>query len=160
MNKIIKYVILTLIAIPVILYILYWLLIIAYFFWHNYENNQILKMNKFDQKLWMKSIREDGHLDWDHKANCTRGKMYYDLVDHYLKKGMSKEEVFELLGRPAYGLKYPNNKKRQYCLEYELGGCSIRSGPGRILSICLKNNRVIEIFHDSYNNDAKTFKIE
>ena len=160
MNKIIKRIIITLISIPVALYLFYWLAIFAYIIWHDNKNDQILRMNKFDQKLWLDDNRSKDRTKPHHYSGCVRGEMYYDLIDNYLKKGMTKEEVFELLGKPAYGLKYPNNKKRQYCLEYELGGCSISSGPGRILSICLQNNRVIEIFLDSRNNDAETFLIK
>ena len=160
MKKIFKYIILTVMSIPIILVILYYFLIFIYIQWHGSKDDQILKMDKFDKSSWLASIQEDGHLDRDHDANCTRGKMYYDLIENHLRVGMQKEEVFKLLGKPAYGLKYSKNKKRQYCLKYELGGCSISSGPGRILLVCIKNNKVKEIFHDSYNNDAKTINIE
>ncbi len=160
MKKIFKRIIITLISISIILVLAYYFLIFVLIKWHESEDDKILRMNKFDQTLWMNSIREDGHLDWDHKANCTRGKMYYDLIENHLRVGMQKEAVFELLGKPAYGLKYLESKKRQYCMEYELGGCSISSGPGRILLVCIKNNQVREIFHDSYNNNAETINIE
>lgn len=162
MNKIIKGIMITLISIPVALFLLYCLAILAYVMWNNYDNNQILRMNKFDQKLWIDAGIVDvnnAYKNWHHHSGrSTRGKMYYDLINNYLKKGMSKEEVFKLLGKPNYGLKYPNNKNREYCLEYEIGKCGSKAG--RILSICFKDNRVIEIFHDSRNNDAEDFKIE
>ena len=148
-KKIFEGMIVALISITIALCLLCCLTIFAYMKWKNYEVDKTLRMNKFDQKLWM-----------DNYGRCTRGKMYYDLIDNYLKKGMSEEEVFKLLGKPNYGLKYPNNKNREYCLEYEIGECFIGNDVGRILSICLKNNHVIEIFYDSRNNDAEGFKIE
>jgi hypothetical protein len=117
-------------------------------------------MNKFDQVLWFDENHREDRSKPHHYSGCVRGEMYYDLIDNYLKVGMQKEEVFELLGKPAYGLKYPENKKRQYCLEYKLGGCSVSSGSGRILLVCIQNNKVKEIFHDSRNNNAETINIK
>ena len=51
-----------------------------------------------------KICKRIGHLDRDHKADCTRGKVYYHLIDNHLRGGMQKETVFELLGKPLYGL--------------------------------------------------------
>ena len=160
MKKVLKWIFITLISIPIVLVIAYYFLIFVLIIWHDNQDDKIRKMSKFDQSLWMKVIKENGDLDSWHYADCTRGKMYYDLIDNHLREGMQKEDVFELLGKPAYGLMYSDNKKRQYCLEYELGGCSVSSGPGRILLICIQNNKVKEIFHDSRNNNAETINIE
>lgn len=160
MKKALKWIFITLISIPIVLVIAYYFLIFALIIWGNNQDDKIRRMNKFDQGLWIKVIKENGDLASWHDADCTRGKMYYDLTDNYLKVGMQKEEVFELLGKPLYGRKYPENKKRQYCLKYELGGCSVGSGPGRILLVCIQNNKVIEIFHDSYNSNSETINIE
>ncbi len=161
MKKFFKYIIITLVSIPVVLGLLIFSGIISFINWHEDENDKILRMNKFDRALWLDKNRDEDRSRPHHYSGCVRGEMYYDLVDNYLKKGMSKEEVFELLGKPAYGLKYPNDKKRQYCLEYELGGhCSITSGPTKIMLICLQKNRVTEIFTGNVNNNGETFKIE
>ena len=141
------------------------LALFAAYQWLFYKDDQILAENKFDQRLWVEAGIEDAGNNYrkfhHHQYQCTRGKMYYDLVENHLKKGMSKDKLLELLGKPNYGLKYPNNKKRQYCLEYELGGCTVWfSGPGKILSVCIENDRVVEIFYDSRNNEAEDFNIK
>ncbi len=133
--------------------------------WLLYKDDQILAENKFDQKLWMEAGLEDvsnGYQNFNHHQRiCTRGRMYHDITKTHLKKGMSKDDVLNLLGKPNFGLKFLKNNKRKYCLEYELGGCTVWfSGPGKLLSICLDNNKVVEIFHLSGNNDAEDFKIE
>ena len=160
MKKIFKCIFITLISIPIILVLAYYFLIFIYIKWHDSKDDKILRMNKFDQVLWLDENRREDRSKPHHYSGCVRGEMYYDLIDNYLKVGMQKEEVFELLGKPAYGLKYPENKKRQYCLEYKLGGCSVSSGPGRILLVCIQNNKVKEIFHDSRNNNAETINIK
>lgn len=127
----------------------------------NIEDEKMLHENKFDRNLWREAGSEDYEISQEHRSNCTRGKMYYDLKDNYLKKGMSEEEVFSLLGKPTYGLKYPDNKNHNYCLKYKLGCCTKWiSGGDKLLLVCLKNGKVIDMFKDSRNNNGETFKIE
>lgn len=162
MKKQIERIIKTIIYILLILVVLVLVAVIGFIKKYEYKDDQILRMNKFNKIQWLSCLEEDGHLDWDHKANCTRGKMYYDLIENHLKLGVAKNEVFELLGKPMYGLKYPNNLKRQYCIEYELGGsCSSFSGPTKIMLVCLQDNRVVEIFTSTVNDDkGETFLID
>jgi hypothetical protein len=125
------------------------------------EDEKMLSESKFDKTLWMEAGSKDYWISDKHRSNCTRGKMSYDLKKNYLVKNMPKEEVFSLLGKPEYGLKYPNNIKHQYCLEYELGRCTNWvSGPGKILLVCLKKDKLVDVFVDSGNNDAESFKID
>jgi hypothetical protein len=117
------------------------------------EDRKMLSESKFDKNLWIEAGSEDYRIYDQHRSNCTRGKMYYDLKDNYLKNGMSQKEVFSLLGIAAYGLRYSNNKKHQYCLEYELGYCTNWiSSPGKILLVCLNKSKVVDVFIDSGNN--------
>ena len=120
----------------------------------------MLSESKFDKTLWMEADSKDYEISYYHDGNCTRGKMSYDLKKNYLKKNIPKEEVFSLIGKPNYGLKYQNNKKHQYCLEYELGYCTgWISGPGKVLAVCFINDKLVDVFVDSGNNDAESFTI-
>lgn len=49
----------------------------------------------FDKEIWLKS-----HADMD--PDNPRGEMYEDLVENHLSKGMSKTEIFGLLGQPDF----------------------------------------------------------
>lgn len=161
MKKALKWIFITLISIPIILVIAYYFLIFVYVMWHLSKDDEILRKNKFNQTLWMKAITEEGHLDWDHKANCTRGKMYYDLVDNHLSVGKRKEEVFKMLGKPYSERRYFDNKDYNNCYRYDLGGsCSISSGPPRILLVCFKKGLLIDYFYSTVNDKGETFLLE
>ncbi len=132
-------------------------------YWLGEKEKKILSSSKFDQKLWMeaRSNNENEEIRWHHKLNCTRGHMYNDLVTNYLKKDMSKQEIFDLLGKPIYGAKYPNNKNWQNCLEYSLGSCHAWvGGSGRTLLICMRDNQIIDFFVGSGNDEREHFKID
>ena len=49
----------------------------------------------FDSEIWLKYHE-------DMEPDNPRGEMYEDLVENYLIKGMSKAEVFGLLGQPDF----------------------------------------------------------
>ena len=124
------------------------------------EDERMLAESKFNKDLWLEAGSENFNIYDKHSSNCTRGKMYYDLKKNYLKNNMPKEEVFSLLGKPDYGIKY-QNKKHQYCLVYILGRCTNWfSGPSKILVVCLKKDKLVDVFVDSGNNDAESFKID
>ncbi len=140
------------------------LLIYVGFTRYDYKEDQILRESKFDREAWIEAGSKNYETHSYHSGNCTRGKMYYDLKDNYLKKGMSKEDVFSLLGKPEYGIKFPD-KKRQYCLEYDIGSCTNWFAGGfKLLLVCLKNDRITEVFKDSANSEViangKYFNIE
>ena len=59
MKKIFKYIILTIMSIPIIFVILYYFLIFIYIQWHGSKDDQILKMDKFDKSSWLASIQEN-----------------------------------------------------------------------------------------------------
>lgn len=87
--------------------------------------------------------------------------MYYDLTNNYLKVGMQKEDVFELLGKPYSERRYFDNKDYNNCYRYDLGGsCSISSGPTRILLVCFKKGRLINSFYSTVNDKGETFLLE
>jgi hypothetical protein len=114
------------------------------------RQDAIYRESKFDRDIWLKAgIRGTG------LEACARGKMYNDLTSHYLKKGMSKEEVFALLGQARRGTSY-EEEKRKDCLEYEIGKCGIRSGPRHTLVACFENEVVVDIFKSNVNFSGKT----
>lgn len=71
MKKALKWILMTLISIPIVLVIAYYFLIFIYIKWHDNQDNKIRKMSKFDKSLWMKVIKENGDLDSLHDADCT-----------------------------------------------------------------------------------------
>ena len=92
--------------------------------------------NKFDQELWLNG-----------NGACTRGSMYYDLVNNNLKLGMTQNNVEKLLGKPAFSYIPKKYKKESdiYCLVYHLGACGHPAGP-RALKICFKNGIMIDFY--------------
>ncbi|WP_041366540.1 hypothetical protein [Methylophaga frappieri] len=62
---------------------------------------------EFDQKVWLSM-----DTDWD--PDNPRGKMYEDIVDNHLEKGMSKQQVVDLLGQPDL-------KNKSLLFSYNLG---------------------------------------
>lgn len=162
MKKLMKRIIVTLISILLILAVLALTAITGFMKWNDYKDDQILKMNKFDQALWLDENRDSDNTRPHHYSGCVRGEMYYDLVENYLRIGMTKEEVFALLGRPDSRRKYKDNKKRHNCYRYDLGEghCSLSSGPTKIMLVCLKDNRVVDVFTSTANDKGETFLID
>jgi hypothetical protein len=114
---------------------------------HNKTQDAVYRESKFDREMWLKAgIR--------YLEGCTRGKMYYDLTSHYLKKEMTREEVVALLGPASDGTSY-EEKKRKDCLEYNIGQCGIRDGPYHNLVVCLNNDKVVDIFKNNGNTSRK-----
>lgn len=98
--------------------------------YHN--ETQYYSKNKFDRELWLAADDSFVSTDYSMQAldNCTRGKMYRDLSDNYLKFFMTREEFEGLLGKTNLIKK---NIFRD-CNCYELGWCGY--GAPKILIFC------------------------
>lgn len=66
----------------------------------------------FDNKKFERSVWMENHDNMD--PDNPRGEMYKDLVEKKLKKGMTKEEIIELLGEADI-------KTEERFLSYNLG---------------------------------------
>jgi outer membrane protein assembly factor BamE (lipoprotein component of BamABCDE complex) len=84
------------------------LVTIVFFAWWMMKDSIEFGSDKFDQIKWMKSAASI-------ETDCKRGDMAYDLQQHILSKGTSKESVGVLLGRPSY--------EDGNAMEYDLGKC-------------------------------------
>lgn len=84
------------------------LLTIVFFGWWAMKDNIVFGNEKFDQAKWMQSAVTI-------QMECKRGDMAYDLQQHILAKGASREAVGVLLGRPSY--------EDSASMEYDLGKC-------------------------------------
>jgi len=62
---------------------------------------------KFDKQVWLKFEKV---YDMDN----PRGQMVSDLIDNFLKKGMNKQEVVKILGKPDF-------EKSENVFKYNLG---------------------------------------
>jgi hypothetical protein len=114
-------------------------------FWYvsSYDNEQFT-LSKFERGKW---LADDGI------SNCVRGAMYRDLEKNYLKKGMSKAEVLELIGKADYGRIYHRFYGDKKCYEYPLGKCKwtpVRS----TLMICYNNKNILKEFFLSDESDS------
>ena len=72
------------------------------------KDSLVFGSDKFDQVKWMQHATTI-------ETDCKRGDMAYDLQQHVLSKGTSKEAVGVLLGRPSY--------EDGNAMEYDLGKC-------------------------------------
>lgn len=84
------------------------ILTIVFFTWWAFKDQAVFGSEKFDQTRWIElssSVQKD----------CRRGDMAYDLKNHILARGVQKDAVMALLGRPS--LEDAN------ALEYDLGKC-------------------------------------
>jgi len=123
----------------------------------NLQENRY-KESKFDREIWLKA-EKDYHPEPDVyiiDSSCIRGKMWDDLRKNYLKKGNNLEEVLDLLGSTSQKRIYSSKKRKMVCLQYDLGGCGIMSGPEHILLICPdKNNKIIDFFISDVNDSGQ-----
>ncbi len=81
---------------------------IVFFAWWAMKEQVVFGNEKFDQVKWMQYAATI-------QTECKRGDMAYDLKKHILARGVSREAVMVLLGRPSLE---DNNT-----IEYDLGKC-------------------------------------
>jgi hypothetical protein len=84
------------------------ILTIVFFGWWAMKDSIEFGNEKFDQVKWMQGASTI-------TTECKRGDMAYDLQQHVLFKGLSKEAVAVMLGRPSY--------EDATSVEYDLGKC-------------------------------------
>lgn len=84
------------------------LLTIVFFIWWAFKDKFVFNGEKFDQAKWIQ-------LATSTKNECKRGDMAYDLQQNILSKGVQREAVTALLGRPAF--------EEKNAIEYDLGKC-------------------------------------
>ena len=82
------------------------LLTIVFFIWWAFKDKFVFNGEKFDQVQWIQ-------LATTTKNECKRGDMAYDLQQNILSKGVQREAVTALLGRPAF--------EEKNSIEYDLG---------------------------------------
>lgn len=84
------------------------LLTIVFFIWWAFKDQFVFNGEPFDQAKWIQ-------LAPNTKNECKRGDMAYDLQQNILTKGVQREAVTALLGRPAF--------EEKNAIEYDLGKC-------------------------------------
>ncbi|HQS38186.1 MAG TPA: hypothetical protein PK571_08125, partial [Methylotenera sp.] len=84
------------------------LLTIVFFIWWAFKDKFVFNGEPFDQVKWIQ-------LATSTKNECKRGDMAYDLQQNILSKGVQREAVTALLGRPAF--------EEKNSIEYDLGKC-------------------------------------
>jgi hypothetical protein len=84
------------------------LITIVFFSWWMFKDQLMFGSEKFDQVKWMQSVATIN-------TECKRGDMAYDLQKNLLSKGVKREAVMALLGRPSY--------EEKNVIEYDLGKC-------------------------------------
>ena len=85
---------------------------VVFFSWYGLKDRLVFGDQKFDQVQWI-TARETP------EQRCYRGAMAFDLQQHYLLKGMPKQAVMALLGRPSW----EDATTPQTNIEYDLGYC-------------------------------------
>ena len=89
---------------------------------------------KFDRKIWQENTNNED-------PDNVRGMMIYDLTENYLKKGMSKNKVQELLGRPDF-TQYTDEDLKMYSVwKYTIGAWSGLGWDYDSLNIYFKDDR-------------------
>lgn len=83
-------------------------LTIVFFTWWAMKDSVVFGNEKFDQVKWMQDAATI-------QTECKRGDMAYDLQQHVLARGVPREAVGVLLGRPSY--------EDSNTMEYDLGKC-------------------------------------
>ncbi|MGB7815941.1 MAG: hypothetical protein WBL28_06300 [Methylotenera sp.] len=84
------------------------LITIVFFAWWMFKDPVMFGSEKFDQVGWMQSVATIN-------TDCKRGDMAYDLQKNILSKGVKRDAVMALLGRPSY--------EEKNVIEYDLGKC-------------------------------------
>ena len=81
---------------------------VVFFGWWMFKDSLVFGSEKFDQVKWMQyapSLQNE----------CKRGDMAYDLQKNILVRGLKREAVTSMLGRPAY--------EESNSMSYDLGKC-------------------------------------
>lgn len=81
---------------------------IVFFSWWAFKDPIVFGKEKFDRVQWIK-------LEPNLKNECKRGDMAYDLQNNILFRGVKREQITVLLGRPAH--------EDGQLMEYDLGKC-------------------------------------
>ena len=81
---------------------------IAFFGWWMFKDSLVFGSEKFDQVKWMQHAP-------NLQNECKRGDMAYDLQKNILVRGLKREAVTSMLGRPAY--------EEANAMSYDLGKC-------------------------------------
>ena len=81
---------------------------VVFFGWWMFKDSIEFGSEKFDQVKWMQ-------LAPNLQKECKRGDMAYDLQKNILVRGLSREAVTTMLGRPSY--------EEANAMEYDLGKC-------------------------------------
>ncbi|OIR12393.1 hypothetical protein GALL_60920 [mine drainage metagenome] len=102
------------------------ILTVVFFSWWAMKDSVVFGSDKFNQVKWMQSAATI-------ETECKRGDMAYDLQQHILAKGTSKDTVSLLLGRPSY--------EDATSIEYDLGKC-MHAYHG-LLIVFDENNRLV-----------------
>jgi hypothetical protein len=108
------------------------------------DDNAKFSLLKFDREEWLKH---------DGIGQCIRGAMYDDLTQNYLKKGMSKDEVLELIGEPRIGRIYHRFYGDKKCFKYLMGDCKWVPR-GDTLLVCFNTNERVNDFFRSDDFDS------
>jgi hypothetical protein len=83
-------------------------LTVVFFSWWAMKDSIVFGNEKFDQVRWMQHAATI-------ETECKRGDMAYDLQQRVLGRGLPKEAVASILGRPSY--------EDAVSVEYDLGKC-------------------------------------
>jgi hypothetical protein len=81
---------------------------VIFFAWWVMKEPVMFGSEKFDQVKWMQHAATI-------QTECKRGDMAYDLKKRILARGVSKQDVMILLGRPSL--------EDSNAIEYDLGKC-------------------------------------
>lgn len=81
---------------------------IVFFGWWLMKDRIVFGSEKFDQVQWITAAVNPDN-------NCKRGDMAYDLQQHILLPGITRQQATVMLGRPTW------EDPRQ--IEYDLGQC-------------------------------------
>ncbi len=81
---------------------------VLFFGWYGLKDRLVFGGQPFDQVKWITAKETP-------EQRCYRGDMAFDLQQHYLLKGMPRQAVTALLGRPSW--------EDIADIEYDLGYC-------------------------------------
>gem|GEM_PF-4182509 len=111
----------------------------------------------FNQKEWAEAFKSSNDHEYGIKrAECIRGAMVSDLKKNYLKDGINRSIVTNLLGEADAGTKVSKSVSDQgfeNCIQYDLGECSGSVPDSDYLYICFDRDqniiKVKNIFHSA-----------
>lgn len=106
-----------------------------------YKDNKVYGASKFDRDKWLAAKKELKNSD------SSRCGMYKDLEKNYLKKGMTRQEVENLLGKVTTYF-YCLDKKVK-CASYGMGTCvwnSLTSSGPVSVEICFNDKEKVVAF--------------